>query len=500
MKSLLGRLRELAESSPQHVALEAPDRRVLTIELLALVQELALQLRAMDVETIGLLADNSVDWVVVDLAAQIEGVCLVPLPLFFSDGQIHHVVNCAGLDAVFYDSGVATRVSALFGAGKAIEIAATTALSCVVLVPQEQVLAPAGTAKITFTSGSTGEPKGVCLSTAQCFDVASSLAAAVAIENPRHLCLLPLSTLLENIAGLYMPLLAGGTSLVYPMETLGMAGSSGIQLRPFLEAISRLQPQTMILVPQLLGLLDAALAQGWQAPDSLKFIAVGGGRVAPSVVARVRAAGLPVYEGYGLSECASVVSLNTVAADRPGTSGCVLPHIEVKQSAGELVVSGNTFLGYLGQPRSWGATDVATGDLGSVDPDGFIRVSGRKKNVLVSSFGRNISPEWVESELLATDEIMEAVVLGDDRPFCSALLLLASPDMPETELRVLIDQVNRGLPDYARITNWHLLSQSLALEEGLITDNGRLKRERIREKFAQQIELLYPHITESIAL
>ncbi len=499
MSRLLTNLREHADSSPQHVALESPDRKVLTIELLALVQELALQLKAMEVSSVGLFADNSIDWVVADLAAQIEGVCLVPVPLFFSDAQIRHVVTSASLDALLYDPYASERVQSLFGAGETFKVAGTQSLGCILVPAIDALHAPPGTNKITFTSGSTGEPKGVCLSFDHCIEVAASLADAVAVERPRHLCVLPLSTLLENIAGVYMPLLIGGTSLLYPLETLGLSGSSGVQPALFLEAISASKPQTLILVPQLLVLLDAALAQGWQAPDSLKFVAVGGGRVAPTVVARVREAGLPVYEGYGLSECASVVSLNTSTADRTGTSGRVLPHVEVTESEGELVVRGNTFLGYLRQPESWGASRVITGDLGSVDDDGFLQVSGRKKNVLISSFGRNISPEWVESELLATGDIKEAVVIGNDRPCCTALLLTSSSAVSADTVQEIIDQVNQGLPDYARIANWHRLARSLHMEDGLFTDNGRPKREQILRTFSIQIESLYLQLMEGAA-
>ncbi len=350
---------------------------------------------------------------------------------------------------------------------------------------------PPDTAKLTFTSGSTGNPKGVCLSAAQCWQVAESLAGAVHVAAPRHLCVLPLSTLLENIGGVYMPMMSAGTSLVYPLEQLGMAGSSGVQTQRFLQAIAALQPNTMILVPQLLSLLDSALAAGWQAPASLAFVAVGGGRVAPAVVQRVRAAGLPVYEGYGLSECASVVSLNTAAHDRPGTSGRVLPHITVNVERGELVVRGNSFLGYLNEPQSWGNERIHTGDLGSLTEDGFVTVNGRSKNVLVSSFGRNISPEWVESELLATGAFAQVIVLGDDRPFCSALVVPAAEAADDATLQLAIDAVNATLPDYARVGRWQRLPQAFSVAAGTLTDNGRLRRDRICRDYANDIEQLY---------
>ena len=497
MNSQLARLQQLANQAPEHPLLEDEHGPVCAAEILARVKEVALQLQAMDISRIGLFCDNSVDWVVADLACQFEGICLVPVPTFFSDSQVRHVVDSAALEALLYDRSTSSRVAFLFGAGKGVPLASARVLQCMALAPAKQTSMPAATAKLTFTSGSTGTPKGVCLSAPQCLRVAESLAKAVELDSPRHLCVLPLSTLLENIGGIYMPLLCGGTSLVYSLESLGMSGSSGVQPDKFLGALERLQPETLILVPQLLMLLDTALAQGWQAPGSLRFIAVGGGRVAPAVVARVRDAGLPVYEGYGLSESASVVSLNTPQADRPGTSGRVLPHVAVKQQGGELVVSGNTFLGYLDEPSTWESDSVQTGDLGYISEDGYLTVQGRRKNVLVSSFGRNISPEWVESELLAEVGIDQVVLVGDGRPYCAALVYSRKDD--ESIARTL-DKVNHMLPDYARILSWHRLQEPLSVANGLLTDNGRLRRDAIAIACEHEINSLYFEQVESFAL
>ncbi|MBT4519296.1 MAG: AMP-binding protein [Halieaceae bacterium] len=487
---MFNELQQLADEAPARPVLEGIDEAVSAADLLARVKELALHLRTSQAHTVGLLADNSINWVVVDLACQYEEICLVPIPTFFSDSQVRHVIETAGVDRLIFDGACSPRVPSAYSAPSKVIPGAAGMHS--MSVPRTHCPAmPLKTAKITFTSGSTGTPKGVCLSTSQCLSVASSLADAVNIDAPRHLCVLPLSTLLENIAGIYMPMLSGGNSLVYPSEALGMAGSSGIKAQQFLEAIDRLKPQTMILVPQLLALLDAAMTSGWQPPASLQFIAVGGGRVAPAMLGRAREAGLPVYEGYGLSECASVVSLNTPCGDRPGTSGKVLPHVEVSEHDGELVVSGNTFLGYLNQPQTWGVQAVATGDLGQIDEDSYVTVHGRSKNVLVSSFGRNISPEWVESELVAVAEIQQAVLIGDDRPWCTALLWPSSDDLAADRVQENVDAINSDLPDYARVKKWHLMSEPMTAANGLMTENGRPRRDQIVNRYSELIEDLY---------
>ena len=116
---------------------------------------------------------------------------------------------------------------------------------------------------------------------------------------------------------------------------------------------------------------------------------------------------------------------------------------------------GSEFLGYAGQPDSWNAAPLRTGDLGHIDDDGFVFVSGRAKNQLISSFGRNISPEWVESELLAGSLLQQVVVIGDARPYCVALVEPRNAATTDADIDAWIRSANQKLPDYARVVDWH---------------------------------------------
>jgi long-subunit acyl-CoA synthetase (AMP-forming) len=355
---------------------------------------------------------------------------------------------------------------------------------------QPQAL-PAGTGKITFTSGSTGRPKGVCLSNRQLLAQASALAAAAALERPRHLCLLPLSTLLENVAGVYAPLLAGGEVAVPGLAEIGFEGSSSLKPQVFLDLLARQRPHSVILTPQMLHLLVAAAGQGWVAPASLRFVAVGGAKVPRSLLEAAQALGVPAFEGYGLSECASVVSLNLPGSNRPGSCGRPLPHVQVAIEDGEIRVSGNAMLGYAGEPDSWGQAGIATGDLGYLDADGFLFIDGRRKNLLISSYGRNIAPEWVENEALADGVLAECLVFGDARPHCVALLTPRDPADGDEVIQGSIDRCNLRLPDYARIRRWHRLAQPLAASRDLLTGNGRPQRPAILARYQGEIDALY---------
>ncbi|HET6563767.1 MAG TPA: AMP-binding protein [Xanthomonadales bacterium] len=461
----------------------------------ALQQEsavLAAALQLLGIKVLALQADNGIPWLVIDLACQQADICLIPLPEYFSSGQLQHVFDLAAVDAVICQQ--AEQLQRVLGDRIQQQLPfqpGDLTLLKLRAVPGGSAL-PAQTGKITFTSGSTGQPKGVCLANAQLLLQARALSRAVNIVAPRHLCLLPLSTLLENVAGLYAPLLSGGELIIPSLGEIGFVGSSELNAQKFLSTIQHYQPNSIILTPQLLLILVNAAATGWQAPPSLRFVAVGGGKVSYKLLQQAVELGIPAFEGYGLSECASVVSLNTPAQNRPGSCGQPLPHVQVQINDGEVVVTGNAMLGYLGEPESYGVSTIQTGDLGEIDAQGYLHINGRRKNLLISSFGRNINPEWVESELLSQPLLSECVVMGDARPYCVALLTPRQQVTSDLVIQQHIDQVNTGLPDYAQVKRWHRLKRPLSAQAGLLTANGRPQRPAIAEQYAGLLTSLYP--------
>lgn len=480
-------LERMQRQGPDHRVVLRDNNEALTLTVLQQrITAVGQLLQEAGVSRLGLHADNSLGWIVVDLACRARGIVCVPLPLFFTSTQLLHVLGSCGLDAIV--TANADQFSTHF---KFRHNSVAGELTLLSNGARMAVPLPEGTGKVTFTSGSTGTPKGVCLGWDQLERQARVLAEAVGLDAPRHLCVLPLSTLLENVAGVYAPLWAGGEVVVCPLADLGFQGSRLTSPLQFLQTLSRVQPQTLILIPQLLHLLVQAVKNGWQ-PPKLEFIAVGGSRVAPVLVQEARKLGLPVYEGYGLSECASVVSLNTPAHDLAGSAGHVLPHVQLSNTNGELVVSGNTMLGYVGELQSWYPKTIATGDIGHVDGNGFVHISGRSKNLLISSYGRNIAPEWVESELLATPLLADAVVYGDAQPYCVALVSPRDTATPDALIQTVINATNMRLPDYAQVQRWHRLPAMLAANPQLLTTNGRPRRAAIAAAFAGELAALYP--------
>ncbi|MDF3932546.1 AMP-binding protein [Pseudomonas citronellolis] len=346
---------------------------------------------------------------------------------------------------------------------------------------------PAGTAKITYTSGSTGAPKGVCLSAASMLRVAAELEAASRPCAPRsYLALLPLAVLLENL-GLYAALLAGASVTLLPQRQLGINGASGVDWPRLLGCVALSGAQSLIMVPQLLLGLVTAIERGRMRVGPLRFVAVGGARVAESLLERAAAVGLPVFEGYGLSECASVVCLNRPGAQRPGSVGRPLPHAEVRLAEdGEVLVRGATLLGYLGEPPTY-THWWPTGDLGRFDADGYLYLAGRKKNQFITSFGRNVDPEWIEAELTQGGVVLQAFVHGEGLNRNLALLWPLDPQTSDQALEQAVQTCNAALPDYARVHAWRRLAAPFSAADGTLTGNGRPRRAQILERYRNEL-------------
>lgn len=469
------------------VALGDGQRSITHLELQRAVDAFAAVLHERRTRVLATLLDNSPAWVVADLAARQAQVVHVPLPVFFTPAQIGHALQAAGVDTVL----VAPPALAAWPGVTPVPCQLAGEALFLVTLPAQAVPMPAGTAKITFTSGTTGTPKGVCLTGEAMQQVAAGIGQALQpLGIERHLCVLPLAVLLENIAGVMAPLAQGAQCVIPPLAEVGLTGSSGFDPARFHAAVALYQPHSLILLPQMLRAWTLWLRSAGQvAPDSLKLVAVGGAAVGAGLLAAARAVGIPAYEGYGLSEAGSVQTLNLPmpGADRPGSAGRPLPHARLRIAAdGEIEVGGSLFLGYLGRsdpPPAW----WPSGDLGHIDADGHLHVQGRKKQVLITGYGRNVSPEWVECALQdarvqGVPPILQAVVFGEGAPSLSAVLWPLRTDLPDAALAAAVDAANATLPDYARVRHWVRAQAAFSADTGLATANGRPLRAAIEAR------------------
>lgn len=437
---------------------------------------------------IGILADNSPEWIAADLASQ-SIASTVPIPLFFSQEQMINTIKTSGLGSLLTSNTMfAESIGFKFSGHSFGHLHLFNASQYDHGIESSYK----GVDKITFTSGTTSKPKGVCLSSIQQWQIAETLANALApLSIKKHLNLLPLAVLLENLAGVYTSLLSDAENICLPMSELGFEGSSQFNPHQCLLSIEKYQAESIILLPQMLHAITSVLNKNDSRINSLKFVAVGGAKTPTSLLKKSLDLGLPVFEGYGLSECCSVVSLNLPDSQRIGSVGKPLGNRQVKISDdGEIHVSGQEPVHYFGQTtehNEW----LGTGDIGHIDEDGYLYIDGRKKNILVTSFGRNVSPEWPENLLMENGLIKQVIVVGDGKPSLSALIFPISEQISNKQIDALISQINLCVPDYASIQKWIRVEEEFSPLNNLATPNGRLKRDAILNKYQNDIESLY---------
>lgn len=537
MREILHALARRARTAPSRPAVSDGALSLDYAALAASVTATAAALRALPMPpgvppVIGIPGGNRVEWVVAQLAIWRAGLTAVPLPPFFSDAQRRHILADAGVTHILHTQGEVARGEV--AQGEMAENALDLPTLPVVLRDGSPESGPESgpdlalcddAAQIIYTSGSTGTPKGVRLEAAQLGWSAAALARAIdARADDRYLSLLPLALLLETLCAVAVPLLVGGHVTLAPTVTAGFRGGTPVDPAA---PIAAARPTCMVLVPQLLAAWVGSLEQGGvPAPDSLRLVAVGGAAVPASLAARAWKLGIPVHEGYGLSECCSVVALNRPDERRAGTVGRPLPGLAVTIDAGEIVVTGPSVMsGYLrGTPlpvlspfppsltrlavasppvpalpvapsRTW-----RTGDLGSFDDEGRLTVHGRKDNLIVTPWGRNISPEWVEAAILG-DPRVGLCLLSDGGEAGLALLLVPSPlgapwflAAPPAAVAALVAAACADIPDYARPRRQHVSTLADIAGRGLLTGNGRLRR---RETAAAYRHALHPPSSSS---
>ena len=518
---------EHARQTPKQVAIQTianHNTTSLTYEQLEhTLSALNETLETWESKRVALYAHNDIDWVILDLALSTVGAVVVPIPLFFSAAQIAHLLQDAQIETVYVGSGLTlpivdnmdnwiiadTPETKTIKSEQATHITGSFYQLADTIIDHTLSSTASDFCKVTYTSGSTGMPKGVCLGQDTLMRIVESLSGALAdtltdntnnalevtdtTSNFSHLSALPFATLLENVAGVYVSLYMGRTLVTGHIDQFGLLSNQAFDAERLMTTVQIYHIASVILLPQMLKAICEHMAANTTtksnnnvAVPSLKFMAVGGGKVSPQLLQEANALRLPVYEGYGLSECGSVVSLNTPKANRTGSVGKPMPHASVSiADSGEVMVKGNAMQGYLNHDNSKDDNGIiTTGDIGYLDDDGYLYITGRRKNVLISSFGRNISPEWVEAQLSTQPIIYQVAVLGDGEPHLSAVIV-ANPNMtatssdPQSAIAQAVYVVNQTLPDYARIKQWHLAEQPFSMENGLLTNNGKLRRAHI---------------------
>lgn len=417
---------------------------------------------------------------------------------------------------------------------------------------------PADLATIIYTSGTTGEPKGVMLSH---HNLISNLLSGHTIvpvdENDISLSFLPLSHSFELLVSYVY--LAYGVTIVFAeaIETIAkdlamvrptvMTGVPRVyekfQVRILERGGALPQPRRTLFHwgvrvavararamekggPRGLLALETAVAERLvfskireSVGGRLRCLVSGSAPLPLDVATFFAGIGLPITEGYGLTETSPVVTANPMNAPRLGTVGKPIPGVEVKiADDGEVLVRGpNVMVGYYNKPAETAAVLkdgwFHTGDVGTLDADGYLAITDRKKDLLVTSGGKKIAPQPIEALLKKSPLIAEAIVLGDRRRFAAALLVpdfaalkrrlkdLGGPPGDREELvnrkdvvalyKDVVEALNQELSQFERIKRFRLLPREFTIESGELTPTMKVRRKTVEQNWKNEIDELY---------
>lgn len=526
-------------------------------------------------DRVAICFQNSLEWVVFDQAALRLGLVVVPLYTADRADNIAYVIGNSGAKLVLFgeletwqqvsntDEDVSCVSKALVFKGEVEHGGIVERVDA--WLPEhgqhfERGLAePDDLASIVYTSGTTGRPKGVMLSHRNMLSNAYSGMRSVALTpDDRLLSFLPLSHTLERTVGYYAALMSG-SSVTYNRSIPELA-----------DDLMRVKPTVMVSVPRIFErihnqiyakqsaqsaikrwLFNSAIRTGWRKfqvqqgmaswhprlilsslYDSLvakkvrnvlgghlRFVVVGGAPLTEEVAKTFISVGVPLLQGYGLTESSPVVSVNTLSRNRPNSIGMLLRGVSVKlMDNDELWVKGdNVMQGYW--QNSQATEDVIvdedqerwlrTGDRASIDTQGFLRIIGRIKDILVLANGEKIPPPDIEAAISRNPLFEQVMVLGEGKSFLSALVFLSptrwqtvcaeqgwsadahsSAQVQDFLIAQIADQMD-DFPGYAKIRKVAICEEEWTVESGLLTPTLKIKRPKIMQHYAAQIADLY---------
>jgi len=503
------------------------------------VRDCALALIAAGIEPgdrVGLVSENRIEWRLVDLGIQAAGAVTVSPHATLAPPQILYELADAGVRWLFVSgsamvsvSEVARQLPALKGivafdrasgvlSWDGFLARATTVSSCQQedFATLQQRRSPDELCCILYTSGTTGTPKGVMLTHGNIlFNCQAIQRAHPRVIDSLVLSWLPLSHIFGRTVDHYLNLALGATVALADSPEAVIANC--MELRPhYLASVPRFY-EKVLAATQCAEPSSSAARLRTVFGGRIQWLTCGGAPLAPAVQAAYDKADLPIFQGYGLTETSPVISFNGPGHNKPGTVGPALAGVEVRIGPdGEILTRGpHVMKGYWNHPA---ATQEAlsdgwfhTGDLGSLDADGYLSITGRKKEIIVLSNGKKVVPSVIEGLVAADPLIDQAVVSGEGKPFLSAVIVPCWPALfhllaaRHAELRelssqelacrpevrqVLAERIDSRLAEVApweRVRRFVIANEPFTVEKGELTVSLKLKRQVILDRYAMQL-------------
>jgi long-chain acyl-CoA synthetase len=510
-------------------------------ELLALLQQARQFLAARGLKAgdrCALLASNSIRWAALDLAMMAEGIIVVPLNMRDMPGGLVGMMKDSTPARIFCsDPALAAEIQRIWPAAPHV-----TLLDSIFTGESEPPKRPghhedSDAVTIIYTSGTSGEPKGVVLTAANlnfmlgCTNGRLDQLMGSRQEPDRIFHYAPFNFAASWI--LLLTALSRNSLLTLSMDLSKLAGEMKIAAPDYFLNVPILLERVRRKIEETIrkrgGLAAKVLANAQQAyvrrhnrsghfgdslwlglanftmfptirkgiGSNLKALICGSAPLSAETQLFFMMLGIPVLQAYGLTETTAICTLDDPRHAVPGRVGPAIPGIEMTLADnGEILVRGpNIFKGYWNRPEETAKVLEGgwfhTGDLGDVDPSGNWRITGRLKNLIILSSGHNIAPEPLEDELASRlPEAQQVVLVGNQRSFL-AMLVAADSGLSAARIQAAMDGVNSGLPHYKKIRAFHVVAQPFSTENGLLTPNGKFRREAINSRYAQEIEQLY---------
>ena len=435
---------------------------------------------------------------------------------------------------------------------------------CPGLVEQRvAALQPDDLAILVYTSGTTGKPKGAMhLHGALAWTVRHAALVLPQVEGDERMCFLPLCHIAERMIGEFSSIYAGSIlnfvenpdtvpenvreiaptiffavprvwEKFYSAVTIAIKEAGRLQQWAYAWAIGvggNVADRVLERRPVPAWLKAQFMLARWLALDNVRrlvgihrarYLLTGAAPIAPDLIRWYLALGVPMLEGWGMTETTGLGIINRPHAMRIGTIGTPADGVQARidPASGEIQVRGrNVFAGYLNQPEKTAETIdpdgwLHTGDVGTVDAEGYFRITDRMKDIIITAGGKNITPSEWENELKFSPYVIDAVVIGDKRPYLTALVMIDQEnveryaqerDVPFSnyasltrapEIRALIegeiDKVNKKFARVEQIKRFHLLETQLTAEDEELTPTMKLKRKLVHAKYAPQIDAMY---------
>jgi long-chain acyl-CoA synthetase len=459
-------------------------------------------------------APNSPYWVMAYFGALHLGASLVPLDVRVNKDFVHNVVKQTEPVLAFLSE---TNLTEWAEATPAHDLKILETVEGDQEFSGDPTLSADDIAEIMFTSGTTGDPKGVLLTHRNILSNVDAVNNMVPhIKNYRMLSILPLSHMFEQTLGLLQPL-KQGASIFYP---------ANIQSNTLFEAMQDQNITTILMVPQVLELfmnsierevkrqgrektwqmlqnIAGKLPMGWRhflfgpihkrLGGHLKFLVVGGAYLNPDLIGKWERLGIPILQGYGLTECSPILTGSPLNSRNPESVGRPISGVELKLSPeGEILVRGkNITQGYWHNPKATAAVFTEdgwfrTGDLGSLDDKGYVFLKGRMKDMIVLANGQNVFPEDIERVLKKLSGLKNAVVLADPHskePQVHAVLL-GENALGRAEGEHIIQQANARLAAHQRIRGFSIWPQ----EDFPLTHTLKVKKHEVARAIREQAD------------